>query len=145
MDDLVLEKCVNVSPTEAYRRWTDEEELREFFAPNLRLDLRPGGDFEVLFDMAQPEGLRGSEGCVIVGFIPAEEISFTWNFPPSIPTLRNQHTLVQVRFEVGAAPGETRVVLRQSGWRDDGAWPEGFEYLKRAWGFVLSNFAKSTG
>lgn len=143
MDDLVLEQEVALSPAEAYRRWTEEEELKKFFTPNLRIDLRHGGDFEALFDMTQPEGLRGSEGCVIVGFVPAEEVSFTWNFPPSIPTLRDQHTLVRVGFQVGATPGHTRVVLRQSGWKSDGSWPEGFEYFKRAWGFVLGNFAKS--
>lgn len=142
MDDLVLEQVVALSPGEAYRRWTVEEELKKFFSPNLRLDLRPGGDFEVLFDMTQAEGLRGSEGCVVVGFVPEEEVSFTWNFPPSIPSLRDQHTLVRVRFEA-LSPGQTRVVLQQSGWKNEGAWPEGFEYFKRAWGFVLNNFATS--
>lgn len=144
MDDLVLQQDVALSPDEAYRRWTVEEELKKFFTPNLRIDLRPGGAFEALFDMTQPQGLRGSEGCVIVGFAPGEEVSFTWNFPPSIPSLRDQHTLVKVRFEA-IGPGQTRVALRQSGWKSEGAWPEGFEYFKRAWGFVLSNFANSAG
>ncbi|MFK8002814.1 MAG: SRPBCC domain-containing protein [Polyangiales bacterium] len=141
VDDLVLEQEVSLSAAEAYRRWTVEEELKKFFAPDLRIDLRPGGDFEVLFDMTQPEGLRGSEGCVIVGFVPATEVSFTWNFPPSIPTLRDQHTIVRVGFEALGAQ-RTRVTLRQSGWKKEGAWPNGFEYFKRAWGFVLGNFAK---
>lgn len=147
MDDLVLEQQVSLTQAEAYRRWTVEDELKKFFTPNLRIDLRPGGDFEVLFDMAQPEGLRGSEGCVIVSFTPAEELCFTWNFPPSLPSLRNQHTIVCVRFEAlgseETSSAETRVVLRQSGWRDDGDWPEGFEYFQRAWGFMLRNFADS--
>ena len=29
------------------------------------------------------------------------------------------------------------------GYREEGAWPEGFAYFRRAWGFVLQSFAES--
>ncbi len=81
--------------------------------------------------------MQGSEGCVVVGIEEPTRLSFTWNFPPTLPTIRNQHTLVTLTF----APSDdshTSVTLTQDGFRDDGEWPDGRAYFDRAWDMVLS-------
>jgi len=141
MQDLVKEISVNASPALVYGAWTTSDGLRSFMTPNARVDLREGGDFEILFDMSQPEGSRGSEGCVVVAFEPNRSLTFTWNFPPSLPSIRGQHTIVRLTFD--AMDSATQVTLRQSGWRDDGEWPEGWAYFDRAWGVVLEQLAST--
>ena len=141
MEDLVKQIVVSAPPPTVYRAWTTTEGLRTFMVPTARIDLREGGDLEILFDMSQPEGSRGSEGCVVVAFEPDRELAFTWNFPPSLPSIRGQHTIVRISF-VAEGPG-TRVTLRQSGWRDDGEWPAGWSYFDRAWGRVLEQLRES--
>ncbi|HHH27778.1 MAG TPA: SRPBCC domain-containing protein [Polyangiaceae bacterium] len=139
MDDLIKTITVDAPPSTVYRAWTTTEGLRSFMAPSSRIDLREGGDFEILFDLAQPPGLQGSEGCVVVSFEEDRALAFTWNFPPSLASIRRQYTIVRLTFDADAAG--TRVTLRQSGWRDDGEWPAGWAYFDRAWTHVLGQLA----
>ena len=141
MEDLTKVISVAARPAEVWKAWTTTDGLRSFVAPNSRIDLRDGGDLEILFDMSQPEGMRGSEGCVVVGIKPQEELKFTWNFPPSLPTIRGQHTVVTISFSTTGDGSGTDVTLRQSSFRDDGEWPAGRAYFDQAWDMVLNNLA----
>ena len=143
MNDLITSCVVNAHISEVWTAWTTDTGLQSFFSPNARIDLRRGGDFEVLFDLAQPAGQQGSEGCVVVDFEPNRSLAFTWNFPPSLPSIRGQHTIVELEFNpLDGGPG-TEVVLRQTGWRSDGEWPDGYAYFERAWGNVLDNLREA--
>jgi len=138
----VLKSVVVDAPAEAvYEAFTDVEQVRTFFAPDAKIELREGGAYEMYFIPDAPQGSRGGEGCTIVELEPPSAIAFTWNFPPEMPTLRDAHTLVTIRvssFEEGRA----RVDLKQEGFRSGADWDEGREYFERSWGVVLDRLQK---
>ncbi|MEJ2737676.1 MAG: SRPBCC domain-containing protein [Anaerolineae bacterium] len=140
---------------EVWKAWTTEEGAQSFFAPRCRIDLKPGGAYEMLFDLeagridlkpggayemlfdleAEP-GKRGGEGMVVMAVQPERMLAFTWNAPPHLSTVRGQRTHVVVRlFETEA--GGTRVLLRHDGWGEGEEWEEAFEYFTRAWRDVV--------
>lgn len=84
----------------------------------------------------KPRGFQGSEDCRILSYVPQEMLSFTWNFPPSIPEIRFEHTWVVLRFAKRGA-SHTDVTLDQLGWRLGPAWTRGYAYFDVAWGAVL--------
>ena len=70
-------------------------------------------------------------------------LSFSWNFPPSLPDIRSELTWVVMRF-VATGPAETHVVLDQLGWKQGPAWGAGWKYFDDAWGRVLSCSGRSS-
>ena len=135
---IVIEKKVMVhAPVrEVFDAWTTRAGVASFFAPDAHIDLRVGGSYEMYFMPDAPEGTRGSEGCTIVELEADSHLAFTWNFPPTLPIIRNERTRVDLRFEA-VEPGITEVSLRQSGFKTGGEWPQGVEYFERAWGVVF--------
>ncbi|MCX6072317.1 MAG: SRPBCC domain-containing protein [Chloroflexi bacterium] len=116
--------------------WTTEAGARTFFAPACRIDLRPGGAYEMLFDLEAEPGSQGGEGNRLLAIQPRAMLSFSWNAPPELPTVRGQRTHVSVRFSALGA-GLTRVSLRHDGWGEGGEWDEAFKYFERAWNRVV--------
>jgi len=140
-DGRILHKETTVgSPIdEAWWAWTTSEGMASWWAKDSWIDLRIGGPYELYFLLDQRRGSQGSEGCRILSFRPPEMLSFSWNFPPSIPEIRFEHTWIVLRF-VPLGPAETRVVLDQLGWKQGPAWEEGWKYFDDAWGRVLEAF-----
>lgn len=116
--------------------WTTSEGMASWWATSSWIELRRDGPFEVYFLKRNPRGWQGSEGCRILSYVPQEMLSFTWNFPPSIPEIRDEHTWVVLRF-VAVTPRETRVALDELGWRSGAAWAKGWAYFDAAWSSVL--------
>ncbi len=125
---------------QVWQAWTTEEGVRGFFAPRAKIDLRVDGVYEMLFDSSQPAGQQGSEGCRILALEEPHKLVFSWNFPPSLPTIRGQHTEVSVLLEP-VADGQTQVALCQTGWQEGGEWEQGYAYFDRAWSVVLERLA----
>lgn len=134
------EATVAAAPAAVWEAWTTDAGVRTFFAPDSHVELRPGGPYELYFMTDAPAGQRGSEGCTIVEFEPARHLVFTWNFPPTIPTIRDQHTRVAVDISP-AGPASTRVVITQTGWKRGKDWDRGFDYFTAAWAIVLRRLA----
>lgn len=131
------EVVVPASVTEVWQAWTTEEGAESFFAPVCRIDLRPGGAYEMLFDLEAEPGSQGGEGMVIMAVQPPRMLSFTWNAPPKLPEVRGQRTHVVVRLSE-TETGTTRVTVHHDGWGEGGEWDEAFAYFSRAWtGVVL--------
>jgi len=128
---------------EVWKAWTTVEGVKTFFAPDARIELRPGGAYEMYFGPTQPAGLRGSEGCKILAVRPMEFFSFNWNAPPSIPGARNsgQHTRVVLQFHE-IAPGRTRVQMKHDDWPQNEDWDLAFAYFEKAWNSVLYQLQK---
>jgi len=116
--------------------WTTEPGARTFFAPACRIDLRPGGAYEMFFDLDAEPGSQGGEGNQVLALEPQAMISFSWNAPPELPTVRAQRTHVCVRF-AALGPRRTRVSLRHDGWGEGREWDEAFQYFERAWNRVV--------
>lgn len=135
---LMIRKVVDISASmdEAWQAWTTTEGVTTFFAPKASVELAVGGDFEMYFDPKQPAGQRGSEGCKILGFVPGEMFSFTWNAPPHLPTIRGEHTWVVLFFQALEAK-KTRISLVHLGWQVGEEWQKALQYFDKAWELVL--------
>lgn len=132
----VRREVLVAAPTaDVWHSWTTSDGFRTFMQTRARIELRPGGPFEVYFLEDAPAGLRGSEGCRVLSYLPERMLSFTWNAPPTFGELREQHTWVVVEL---SPEGEgTRVRLTQLGWGEGPRWDELRAYFDRAWGAVL--------
>lgn len=119
-----------------WEAWTTEAGARTFFAPAAHIDLRPGGAYEMLFDLEAEPGLQGGEGMVVLAVQPMAMLSFTWNAPPELPAVRLQRTHVTVRLRA-LGPRTTRVRLMHDGWGQGGEWERARAYFARAWGDVV--------
>jgi|WetSurMetagenome_2_1015567.scaffolds.fasta_scaffold255313_1 uncharacterized protein YndB with AHSA1/START domain/uncharacterized protein YciI len=139
--NLHKEMTVHATPAEVWKAWTTNDGLTSFFAPGANVELRPGGLFEIFFNMAIPYGSRGSEDCRILSYLPEKMFSFEWNAPPQFGPLRVIHTQVILLFSpVGS--DSTKVEFSQIGWGKGEEWDKLYTYFDRAWSFVLDNLKK---
>ncbi|HLY76404.1 MAG TPA: SRPBCC domain-containing protein [Thermoplasmata archaeon] len=128
------------SPIErAWWAWTTSEGIAAWWAKSSWIELRIGGAFELYFLLNRPRGSQGSEGCRILSYRPPDMLSFSWNFPPSIPELREERTWVVLNL-ASEEPGVTQVSLDQLGWKEGPAWESGWKSLDDAWEQVLEAF-----
>ena len=138
----LVKVAVVPAPLEAvWKAWTTTEGIKTFFAPDARVEARPGGAFEVFFNPYAKPGLKGADGMEVLGVQENRMFSFTWNSPPHLPEVRSQRTAVTLRF---SALGENRTEVRltHTGWGDGGQWDQSFAYFDTAWGRVLANLEK---
>jgi uncharacterized protein YndB with AHSA1/START domain len=136
------ELVLKASLRDVWDAWASTEGARDFFAPEAKIELRIGGPYEVYFNLNEPQGQRGSEGCVVLSYLPMEMISFTWNAPPSIPNLRNKGektwVVVSLReLEGGRAQVSLSHVIVQQG--ED--WDKYYDYFVPAWDVVTGRLA----
>lgn len=139
---IVKEATVDLPVAEVWRLWTTGEGMAEWWAEHNKIELRIGGAFELYMLPDAPEGLRGSDGCRVLSFLPERMLSFTWNSPPNQSHTRPRHTHVVVEFEEIDDAG-TRVRLNHLGWPEEGwqehaaEWQETYDYFEGAWGQVV--------
>ena len=135
--ELRKEVIVGAPLSEVWRAWTTDAGAVTFFAPAAHIEAREGGAYELFFMLEAPEGSRGSEGCTVLGLEPERRLVVSWNFPPTLPTIRGEHTRVQVDMEP-IDDDHTKVSVVQTGWREGDDWDQGFAYFDRAWALVLA-------
>ena len=89
-----------------------------------RVDLRPGGDWLVLYTPT------ATGGGTIVSFVARKELVMKAMAPEKFPTVRNERT--DVTFSLAAvSPTATRVTLVQTGWKEGAEWDAAYEYLSK--------------
>ena len=143
------QQTVNLPRLEVWELFTTSAGWKQFFDVDARIELRPAGAFELLFDKSAPAGKQGSEGCSVLSFVPEEMVSFTWNAPPKFTQARSERTWVVVRFDA-LSPTRTRVRLDHLGFARQVAerpeqreeWKQVRAYFRQAWGHVLERLAK---
>lgn len=135
MRTITVEICVPAELPEVWQAWTTEEGVRTFFAQACKIELRPGGPYEMYFLPEGQEGTRGGEGCRVLAVQAQQMLSFTWNAPPSLSEVRGQYTHVVVRFRED--PQGTCVTLIHDGWGKGGEWDQAFGYFDAAWKRVV--------
>jgi len=130
---------INLSIKETWHKWTTHEGLKSFFGRDNKIELTPGGSFEIYFILENPVGVRGSEGCKVLSFLPEKMLSFSWNAPPQFEKVRNSDykTWVVVLFNE-VSPEQTEISLSHLGWLADAEWEKVFEYFDKAWDMVLN-------
>ena len=138
------EIVVNAPVAEVWTAWTTSAGIKTFFAPEAKIRLDHGGDYEIYFAPDAPEGQRGSEGTVILGYQLHRMLHVTWALPPYMHSVRGDLTTVLIHF-VPEDAGRTRVILRHYGWGRGDAWDEAFGYFSVTWDRVLDNLAHRFG
>ncbi len=129
---------------DTWLRWTTPAGLKTFFGMDNKVELHPGGAYEIYFLMDNPEGTRGGEGNQVLSYLPDEMLSFTWNAPPTIPEVRNHdhRTWVVVTFKA-VTTESTEVTLNHVGWLDGDKWDETYAYFDNAWDMVLNSLQEN--
>jgi uncharacterized protein YndB with AHSA1/START domain len=119
---LRLEVTVPASLDAVWTAFTTQEGLATWLWRDVRVDLRRGGDWLVLF----PGGKTG--GGTILSFTPTRQITIAAMAPEQFPEVREQRTTVVFEFDV-VTPSTTKVTLVQTGWKQGREWDEAYEYL----------------
>lgn len=138
---ITADQLVSGQPRAVWDAWATSERLRAwwpFF--DAHIELRVGGPFEILMLETAPVGQQGSEGCVVLGYVPGEMLSFTWNAPPHL-ALRESHTWVVLTFT--RATDGTVVRLVHTGFLEGPDWDEYMAYFEHNWPRVLEWLAAS--
>ena len=139
---IVKSARVAVPVDEVWKAWTTVEGVTSFFAPQARVEARPGGAYEMYFDPSGPAGSRDGEGCKVLSLDPPHLLAFDWNAPPHLPGVRKQRTIVNVALEPAPGGGVTEVRLTALGWGHGAEWEQAHAYFERAWGQVLEWLAQ---
>jgi uncharacterized protein YndB with AHSA1/START domain len=117
---LVIEVTVPAAVPEVWKAFTTKEGLSTWLAPQVSVDLRPGGDWIVHFP-----GSTG--GGSIVSFIPERQLVISALAPDKFPTVRARRT--RAVFEFKRRGDSTVVRLTQTGWQSGTEWDAAYEYL----------------
>jgi uncharacterized protein YndB with AHSA1/START domain len=133
---IYAEVTIAASIDQAWEAWTTAAGAQSFFGPLCRIELRPHGAYEILFDLEAEPGKRGGESMLVLAVQPKTMLAFTWNAPPELPTVRGQMTRVIIRLRALDA-AHTLVSLRHDGWGEGGEWDAAFNYFVRAWKQVV--------
>src|SRR4051812_36760288 len=117
---LVIELSIPAPLHEVWQAFATREGLSTWLAPDVSVDLRPGGDWLVKFP-----GSTG--GGTIVSFVPEKELVISALAPDQFPHVRATRTHAVFTF---TAQGNSTVVrLTQTGWQSGAEWDAAYEYL----------------
>jgi len=134
---------IHATPRAAWDAWATQAGMESFLAPKARLDLRPGGAYEPLFDLDAADGSKGGEGLTVLSFVPGRFLSFTWNAPPEFPHVRALGGVSWIVLAFSPRPKDrTCVELWHLGWGSGREWDQVFDYFEHAWDTVLYRLAE---
>jgi uncharacterized protein YndB with AHSA1/START domain len=140
--DITVTKIINAPVADVWKAWTTAEGIESFWAPKAaKVEATPGGAFELWFGVKNPEGSRGSEGCLVHSVKPMEQFVFEWNAPPENPSIRKLRTLVYLDFK-SLPDNRTEVTLRNFGYGTGEDWAKNKAYFEKAWPAVMGALEK---
>jgi uncharacterized protein YndB with AHSA1/START domain len=117
---LRIELSIPAPVHEVWEAFTTEQGLSSWLAPNVSVNLKPGGDWLVKFP-----GSTG--GGTILSFVPEKEIVISALAPDRFPQVRAART--HAVFTFTAKGNSTLVALTQTGWQNGKEWDAAYEYL----------------
>jgi uncharacterized protein YndB with AHSA1/START domain len=117
---LRIELSIPAPVHDVWQAFTTEEGLSSWLAPDVSVELKPGGDWLMKFP-----GSTG--GGTIVSFVPEKEIVINALAPDSFPHVRAART--RAVFTFTAEENSTLVTLSQTGWQSGAEWDAAYEYL----------------
>jgi uncharacterized protein YndB with AHSA1/START domain len=121
---LLFEVVVPGSLDEVWQAMSTRAGMETWLWKEARVDLRPGGDWLVLYTPT------ATGGGTIVSFAPRKELVIRAMAPEKFPTVRSERT--EVTFSLTTVgPAATKVTLKQTGWKDGAEWDAAYEYLSR--------------
>lgn len=140
---IIRKATLSLSVDEVWKLWSTNEGTQKLFGTETLIELTPFGRYEIYFDSTAPEGLRGSETCQVLSFIPREMLSFTWNAPPIHEEIRNHAYKTWVVINMKSIEEQsTEVELIHLGWPEGEKWDAVYAYFERAWSSVFEGMKK---
>ncbi len=133
---IACEINVPASVAEVWGAWTTKEGAESFFAPVCNIEMKPGGAYEMLFDLSAEPGKQGGEGMIVMAVQPPRMLAFSWNAPPHLPNVRGHMTHVVIRLNEQGEK-ETCVSLSHDGWGEGDEWDAAYHYFSKAWAEVV--------
>ena len=122
---LDFEVEVNASPKEIWSALTTSEGLKTWLAPEVKVELKKGGDWVVVFNGAS------AGGGTITDFIPGKSLTIAAMAPESFPTVRRERTTAVFEVKPTSNPKTSIVRLTQTGWKTGEEWDKAFNYLAK--------------
>jgi uncharacterized protein YndB with AHSA1/START domain len=117
---LIIEVSIPAPLDAVWNAFTTKEGLSTWLAPDVSVELKPGGDWLVKFP-----GSTG--GGTIVSFAPEKELVIDALAPDRFPHVRAART--RAVFTFTAEGDRTLVRLSQTGWQHGAEWDAAYEYL----------------
>ena len=117
---LRIELSIPAPVHDVWQAFTTPQGLSSWLAPDVSVELRPGGDWLVKFP-------GSTAGGTIVSFIPEKEIVINALAPDRFPQVRAARTRAVFTFTTEG--NSTIVSLSQTGWRSGPEWDAAYEYL----------------
>jgi uncharacterized protein YndB with AHSA1/START domain len=117
---LRIELSIPAPVRDVWEAFTTQQGLSSWLAPEVSVELKPGGDWLVKFP-----GSTG--GGTIVSFVPEKEIVINALAPDRFPQVRAART--RAVFTFTAEGNSTLVSLSQTGWKNGAEWDAAYEYL----------------
>jgi uncharacterized protein YndB with AHSA1/START domain len=117
---LRIELSIPAPVQDVWQAFTTQQGLSSWLAPDVSVNLKPGGDWLVKFP-----GSTG--GGTIVSFVPEKEIVISALAPDRFPHVRAART--RAVFTFTPRGNSTLVRLTQTGWQSGPEWDAAYEYL----------------
>ena len=141
---IVMTTDIALPREQVFDLFATREGWKKLSAQDASIGLRPGGPFEIHFDLSAPKNEQGSEGCTVLSVVPREMLSFSWNAPPKLKFVRTKRTWVVMRFDA-LSPSSTRVRFTHQGFRELASdfpthaseFAQTRAYFTQAWAMVL--------
>ncbi len=116
MKTIRIEVSISAPPDLVWWAWTKPDRITVWFAPEAIIEARPGGPFELFFDLSDHEH-QCTKGCVFTLVEPKKRLGFTWKGPDEFADLMNNPTsITSVLVTLYDENGTTRVVVEHRGW-----------------------------
>jgi uncharacterized protein YndB with AHSA1/START domain len=119
---LRFEVVIPASAGDVWAALTTREGMSTWLWRDTQVDLKPGGDWLVLY----PGGATG--GGTILAIEPMRKLSLSAMAPEQFPTVRKQRTTAVFELEP-VTIRSTKVTLVQTGWQEGPEWDAAYEYL----------------
>jgi len=123
-----------------WHAWTIADRVKEWFAPQVIVEPKESGAFELYFIPGDRERMN-TKGCTIVQLRKEEQLSFTWKGPDQFTELMNAEenlTVVNVTF-TRIDETTTKVRIDHSGFLEGNQWSEAIAWHDMAWRGVLES------
>jgi uncharacterized protein YndB with AHSA1/START domain len=117
---LTIELSIPAPVHDVWQAFTTQQGLSSWLAPDVSVDLKPGGDWLVKFP-----GTTG--GGTILSFTPERELVLSALAPDRFPQVRAART--HAVFTFTPLGNSTLVRLTQTGWQTGPEWDAAYEYL----------------
>lgn len=136
---LVSQIVVNSNLELVWKAWTEADRLSEWFAPEVLVELKEGGKYELYFDPSNKRSMS-TAGCKILRIEAPHTLVFEWKGPDTFAEVMNKPAnLTQIEVKLKALSDGTLVTICHSGWTESEPSQTARSWHEQAWAQMLSS------